>query len=267
MHQTQTVTPMQREIQTPARNRYFYGKLLDVYHFELETNYHNAKRWLINRLVLGYGVVCGLDVTRGAEPYTVKIMPGMAIDKWGREIIITEPVEQKIPEEFVPGSANSRPLPNQNYKQQSQPPEEKRCVQVMLCYHECESDPAPVLAGDCQTADPCAPSVIREKYRIKFTDECENPPRNECQIPDIVDGGRINYAALATWVTRGGRECLTPPEDPCLRLAHVYFDADSGHCHDDDIDITVRPIVYTNDLLFEILLGWQREDHPNKYAK
>jgi len=43
-------------VKTFVRNRYFYGKLLDVFHFELEQNYLNAKRWLLTRLVTGYGV-------------------------------------------------------------------------------------------------------------------------------------------------------------------------------------------------------------------
>jgi hypothetical protein len=35
-------------------------------------------------------------------------------------------------------------------------------------------------------------------------------------------------------------------------------------CHSDDIDITVRPIVYTNDLLFELILALMNEgqDYP-----
>ena len=46
-----------RSLSTPARNNYFYGKLLDVRHFTLEQSYFNAKRWLMNRLTLGSGVV------------------------------------------------------------------------------------------------------------------------------------------------------------------------------------------------------------------
>ncbi len=42
------------------RNRYFYGKLLTVRDFEVEQRYHSGKRALLNRLVHGAGVVCGL---------------------------------------------------------------------------------------------------------------------------------------------------------------------------------------------------------------
>ena len=56
------------ELKTPVRNRYFYGKLLDVFHFELEQSYFNAKRWRLNRRVFGFGVICGLDVQLVRRP-------------------------------------------------------------------------------------------------------------------------------------------------------------------------------------------------------
>jgi hypothetical protein len=71
---------------TPARNRYFYGKLLDVPHFYLEQSYLNGKRWLMNRLVSGTGIVCGLAVVPTADGTGLIISPGVAIDAWGREI-------------------------------------------------------------------------------------------------------------------------------------------------------------------------------------
>ena len=77
----------------PVRNRYFYGKLLDVFHFEMEQNYFNEKRWLLNRLISGYGVVCGLNVTLGPDGQSVVVSPGTALDKCGREIIVCQQSE------------------------------------------------------------------------------------------------------------------------------------------------------------------------------
>ena len=54
---------------TPARrNRYYYGKLMDVLHFSMEQQYVLAKEWLFNRAVIGPGVVCGLDVQAVSVP-------------------------------------------------------------------------------------------------------------------------------------------------------------------------------------------------------
>ena len=67
------------------RNRYFYGKLLTVRDFETEQRYCTGKRSLLNRVVTGAGVVCGLGVMASDES-TLMIGSGMALDYQGREI-------------------------------------------------------------------------------------------------------------------------------------------------------------------------------------
>src|SRR5476649_2519593 len=64
------------DITTFVRNRYFYGKLLDVSHFESEQAYFNEKRWLLNRLVTGYGVICGLNVGLTDDAKQIWVDPG-----------------------------------------------------------------------------------------------------------------------------------------------------------------------------------------------
>ena len=54
-------------LSAPRRNRFFHGKMMDVHHFELETDYGIGMRRLLNRLVTGSGVVCGLDVEAGDD--------------------------------------------------------------------------------------------------------------------------------------------------------------------------------------------------------
>ena len=44
-------------LQTLVRNRYFYGQLLGVYYFELETDYFIRQRSLLRRLILPRGQV------------------------------------------------------------------------------------------------------------------------------------------------------------------------------------------------------------------
>jgi len=259
-------TIIQNNLEQFERNKYFYGKLLDAYHFELETNYHNAKRYLINRAILGYGVVCGLDVipVKG-QPHSIAVTPGFAIDKWGRELIVpggTPLRPLQIPPEVIAKAKEMHekdhyPEPHGTYHEPPHHGKDKICIQVMICYRECETDPVPVLAGDCHSADPCAPGTIRESYQIKFTHWCEHPDNDQCRIPHIASDGKIDYQALVKWVTRE-RDCLALPKDPCIRLAHLHLSHEEAHeCDHDDIDITVRPIVYANDLLFDILLGWQ----------
>ena len=75
---------------TPRRNNFFNGKKMDAYLFELETGYGIGMRRMLNRMALGGGVVCGLDVTPGDTRCSVRITAGLAIDGWGREIVVPD---------------------------------------------------------------------------------------------------------------------------------------------------------------------------------
>lgn len=225
-------------LQKPVRNNYFFGKMLDVQHFDLEQGYFNSKRWLLNRLVSGFGVACGLNVV-WADPHTcdaIVVKPGLAIDKWGREIIV---ISDSMPVKVMPPATGECPAGEENF------------IHICLEYLECEADPAPVLTTECDGGQRCMPDTIHERYKITVK-PCKAPEiGHRCQIPDIIDdsSGEIIYDAIVRWISE---RCPSRPEDPCIPLAEIEFD-ESGHCS--DIDITVRPIVYTNDLLFEILLG------------
>jgi hypothetical protein len=235
--------PPPPSFQPPVRNRYFYGKLLDVYHFKLEQDYLNGKRWLLNRLVSGYGVVCGLDVTLCADNKSLAVEPGLAIDKWGREII-------------VPAASCCLVLPERPKPGGKTPcREEDEWIQVCLCYEECASDPMPTMATECEPQK-CAPGSFREHYSLHLKPGKKPPVDLKCSIPDMVPGLRLDYAALARHVSQG---CPEPPDDPCIVLANVRLPLPGAQCAEADIDITVRPIVYTNDLLFEIIIGLLRD--------
>lgn len=77
------------------RNKYFFGKLLSVSDFEVEQKYFNDKRRLINRLLHGAGVVCGLNVIKVDDSF-ISIESGLALDSLGREVLIDSPVIKKL---------------------------------------------------------------------------------------------------------------------------------------------------------------------------
>lgn len=265
---------LRKALQTPVRNRYFFGKLMDVHHFELETAYFNGKRNLLNRFVSGYGVVCGLDVQPGPDNRTIVVTPGFAIDKWGREILVpgkTGPIE--IPAHLLPDPVTDAPEAVAPQRSQQRRRDRDReddgpVVRVLLCYHECESDPTPVMGGDCGAVEECAAGSIRERFRIVFKEGPAPPIRLHCRIPDLFDDGKLDYDALAKHVSEG---CPALAADPCIPLANLHFSRhDSGYdCDPERIDITVRPIVYSNDLLLEIILSLLEEgrDQDHRHAK
>ncbi|MGW0809108.1 hypothetical protein [Nonomuraea sp. NPDC002799] len=236
-------------LSTPRRNRYFHGKLLDVYHFELETAYFLTMSRLMNRLVVGPGVVCGLDVVRGREPGTIVVTRGVAIDGWGREIVVprdSEPVP--VPPELADRVLDEKDGVADESRSRHRPPD--RSVTVLLCYQECDGEPVSVLAGECDTAAPCAPGAVLERYAVGFEPGCADPVEVSCRFPDILRGDDIDYGALARWVTR---ECPDPPRDPCLPLANLRLGRDGEGCAIEDIEIEIRPVVFANPLLFDVI--------------
>lgn len=230
-------------LQTFVRNRYFYGKLLDVFHFELEQDYSNGKRWLLNRLISGYGVVCGLDVQPTDKVRGVKVTPGIAIDRAGREIV-------------VPGTSAAIEIPARpakDPKQHSQGNcEPEDYVHLCICFQQCDSDPTPVLVDDCGQATSCSTSAIQERYKLIKRD-CKAPEIDrDCGVPDFILNGRLNYYALVERVTRG---CPELPADLCIPIANIRLPDGDEPLQVSDIDISPRPIVYSNDLLFDIVLA------------
>jgi len=150
-----------------VRNRYFYGKLLDVRHLEMEQRYLNEKRWLLNRLGLGSGVLCGLDVT--ASGGRVRIAPGVAIDGLGREIVIPEPFVVKKPFAITDDCG----LPTGD--------EAKDEATICLAFHECDTELAPVLVSECDVREACAPGATRERYMVLVHDGAATPAPWPCE--------------------------------------------------------------------------------------
>ncbi|MEI9852770.1 MAG: phage tail protein [Sphingomonas sp.] len=81
------------------RNRYFRGKKLTVADFELEQDYLIERRRLINRAMLGWGVIEGFGIKLAEAGITVD--PGMALDARGRELVACEPVDLTAPGDLV----------------------------------------------------------------------------------------------------------------------------------------------------------------------
>jgi hypothetical protein len=261
---------------SPVRNRYFYGKLLDVFHFELEQTYLNNKRWLLNRLVSGYGVICGLNVKLGSDGQSVVVTPGVAIDKCGREIIVCQPSDPYTlpPPAATPTAGASAPgaSPTSTTKgpgvaptgTTASPPAGTQTAgsdctdtgvykHLCVCYHECLTDPSPALGGDCDTQASCAPGSIREKYCLKLCDGKLCPAPTTSPLQSVISGGALNYSMLATYVAN--LQCFNPGEDCCIPLANVQIPAQGQSYSQNSFDISIRPLVYTVDMLYDLMLA------------
>jgi hypothetical protein len=266
-------TSSDTDLKTFARNRYHHGQLLTEQSFQLEQHYFKQKIWLGHRLITGYGVVCGLDVRLGEDRCSVYVTSGLAIDKWGREIVVTQDTEpQRLPkpakeEDGSPkydDQADARRDDHHDHHDHHDD-DDREWVQVLICFKECLSDPQPVVVADCGCEETCAASVVRERYQVVLRPGKAPQVPSHCRFPDVINSDRIDYPALARWVTQ---ECGRVKGDGCIPLANVRLPR-GGRCESDDIDISVRPIVYTNDLLFELIVGvmneWQPRPRAGKY--
>lgn len=92
--------PEEFKLKQYKRNHFFFGKMMTVEDFRLEQDYFNHKRNLINRVIHGGGVVCGLNVStpliHDGDEWRVDISEGCAIDCCGREIVVSKPYECSV---------------------------------------------------------------------------------------------------------------------------------------------------------------------------
>lgn len=141
---------------TFERNKYFYGKLLSVDDFELEQRYMNDKRRMLNRFLFGAGVVAGLYVVR-LDEQTVSVEAGIALDSWGREVVVDVPVIRKL--SLLDGFAACME-------------EEAGYAYLCLEYDEQETDQVYNIAGtvlEGQEEEDRSFNKIKEGYRLFLT--------------------------------------------------------------------------------------------------
>lgn len=231
------------ELITPERNHFFYGKLMDTAQFEKDQRYFNHKRTLINRLVLGSGVVCGLDVIPDPDAENrILIQPGFAIDGRGCEIIVVEALSIN-PHQLTDdqGVAVGDPIASGT-------------VEICLAYNEVETDLVPVLVPECDRNENCAPSTFREGFHIlirQVEDDPSSPP--SCRFGDVPLAESDALHALLCERVRA--PCPPIPEDTRVPLARISLPFTEGSIN----PCLARPLVYNNRLLYELILCLARQ--------
>lgn len=244
------------KLSEPRRNNYFYGKLLDELHFRMEQDYFNGKRWLLNRLILGEGVVCGLDVT--IQDGKLCMTPGVAIDALGREIVV--PAAVCIDPWTVTDDCGQ---PTRELSKN-----EEHEVYLCLAYKECAADFTPVLVTDCNTPEQCTPGTIVESFCLLVRETKPPTTSHEGEPPALPDRPKPELcSALINGVDSSGRRedvckvlstdpCAIPSENPCVVLAGVTLKDDGtiGNEADEFDRCSHRPVVYSNAVLFDLIL-------------
>jgi len=154
------------------RTDYFHGMLMTERDFREEQIYHIEKRKLLNRMLHGWGVVCGLKV-RPTDPPSPNIIVegGMALDCFGNEILVCE--EQTVDLTVKPCATTAAYDPCAQYVLEPQ----DQALYVVIKYDERGTKPEPVYApgGSCEEKT-CNFSRIQEGFCIEVWDYPPDAP-------------------------------------------------------------------------------------------
>jgi hypothetical protein len=184
------------------RNRYFTGKYMAARDFLGEQEYFLSRHRLHNRVLHGWGVVCGLRVVphpdKDCSKRWVVVKPGIALDCCGRELVLEaeKPHKLPFPEPKVapPPTAAAAPAaegldkPNPAYQQNPPPkPPQEKPIEFLVCitYHEelIEKVPALYNEGACDPSRNEA-NRVREVAKIVVLDPEEYPKCWRTRVSD-----------------------------------------------------------------------------------
>lgn len=206
------------------RNRYFYGKLMTVRDFKAEQDYFNGKRHMLNRLIHGVGIVCGLEVSKlnvSGNELSIEFSEGVALDCCGREIVVP-PSSEKIK---VSGMLTDG---NPNY--------------LYLKYKECATEKVPAVSNASACEEVCCDNRVKETYSIEVT--------------------QVKPDAMPLWeetitkddLKKGIRcpECKDP-NYPKVLLAVLIKDNNGVWGIDDAETRKWRSVVFSNPILYKLI--------------
>jgi len=150
------------------RLRYFHGMLLDDKDFQAEQQYHSGKRRLLNRMLHGSGVVCGLDLKGKKDGRWLEITSGLALDCSGNEIWVPKKqhidLSSLLPPKEKPKNAECKEEENDG---------DIKTYYIGIRYEEKPTNPVSVYlpSGSCEEKT-CENSRYKEGFCIEIVDCC-----------------------------------------------------------------------------------------------
>lgn len=210
--------------------RYFPRQLITPTDLTLEHTYIRDRMRRHNRIMHGWGVVCGALVCpilkadgSGIEPWKVKVKSGYILGPYGDEIIIDCERTVDLRSTGVSGITGEPcaepavdPWCSEVLVERSEGP-----VYVAVKYKECMTRPVRVQPVGCGCDDTqCEYSRWRDGYEICILDHCPHDKK-----PDSVLEFKDVFEDL---VNRTLPNCPPCPEEPWVGLAKVGFDAKTG---------------------------------------
>jgi hypothetical protein len=216
------------------RLRYFTGRFLTARDVRDEQAYHRSHRYLHNRMLHGWGVVCGLHVrphpNSNCATDHVRVDCGLALDCCGHELPLdTAQVPPPIPWTERPATSSETPAESRYYP--------------LLCleYWESEIERVPVLYNE-QNCDPQRREFSRYQEGSRFTWHWVRPtdlpqfhwktPGGACPDPKQTEGGSGPPCPEDDCDDpgKGPTQCCLDPQCPphhCVPLAFIRVEPGS----------------------------------------
>jgi hypothetical protein len=266
MAQQTTIQQQTCLIPTFERNRYFFGKPMTVRDFEAEQQYVINKTRLLNRLIHGVGILCGMQVSLPLAvdgKFKVNISEGAALDCCGNLIIVNR-LQDGVE---VQGGG----FPEGTYY-------------LYVKFAECVRQPIMASANVSSCEEVCSYNRIRETFEVFATRE---PPVTNSAAGNVEPGLTVRppvasvsaAKAKAALVSPQPTAVVAPPpsnvrDTLCNEAAQKYFDEHSSSCPRCDdprvflavINIAggkmnlnpdetrrIRSVVFTNPMLQDLL--------------
>lgn len=154
------------------RPQYFHGMLLDDKDFLEEQGYHAGKRRLLNRMLHGTGVVCGLDLNAEKGGRWIEVTAGLALDCCGNEIYVNKTRRFDL-SQLVPPAKKAH---DSEECKESEADADGARYYVGIRYDEKETNPVSVYlpGADCEERT-CKSSRVKEGYCVEIVDCCTKP--------------------------------------------------------------------------------------------
>ncbi len=200
-------TECKDDLKTLERTRFFTRQLITAGDLTNEQNYQREKRRLHNRLLHGWGIVCGLNVVATTGSQIVTICPGYALSPQGDEIFLPSEVTFDLTQ-FSQGQA-SPCTPCGSIAVAAI--DTTKPFYIAIKYTECLSSPVRVSPIDCGCDDDaCEYSRIRDSFEItclQTLPETHSETENIAQICEAVNNKIV--------------PCKSCPNDPWIVLSKI----------------------------------------------
>lgn len=205
------------------RTRFFPGQLITPEDLIQDQIYFREKNRRHNRLIHGWGIVCGGQVTPGKQDCEVIIEPGYILGPYGDEIYIDREITVNLCQEGVDGNVLSPCGENldpwcsnvQVDRPSGQP------LYIAIRYAECQTRPVRVATMGCGCNElECEYSRIQDSYAVKVLTKLPSTYNNLSPAPNPDN-------ILKCAGGQDDRPCPAYPAEPWVILADITLGADS----------------------------------------